>query len=255
MSFLPINFFQFCQPGLYKIICTKNNKVYIGQSSNCLYRIGGHVVYLKNQTHHCCSLLADFNKYGLNAFKAFMIDFGEKYQNQSIRKKEETRLISKTCKKFIYNFYEYEIPAYKSYKYKNQIFQTIKDLRLYINQAENQNYSETHFRRCFISPFGKYNDQRELVKTYSQSDVFIIHNKIYNGWQEVVQNKLAKNKRQVFYRLNSAAWPDYKYFRKTKKRVGFQKRKTKYEVNKQIFLTAKAIVEHGLAENTLQVYY
>lgn len=51
-------------PGLYKITCLKNNKIYIGQSSNVLSRLGRHVDNLEKDRHDCLELQNDFNEYG-----------------------------------------------------------------------------------------------------------------------------------------------------------------------------------------------
>lgn len=44
------NIFNLCVPGLYEIRCLKNNKVYIGQSQNCAYRIARHYSDLTKKT-------------------------------------------------------------------------------------------------------------------------------------------------------------------------------------------------------------
>ena len=56
-------------PGLYKITCLKNNKIYIGQSSNVLSRLGRHSDNLENNRHDCIELQKDFNKFGKKFFK------------------------------------------------------------------------------------------------------------------------------------------------------------------------------------------
>lgn len=56
-------------PGLYKITCLKNNKIYIGQSSNILSRLGRHVDNLENTRHDCIELQKDFNQFGKQFFK------------------------------------------------------------------------------------------------------------------------------------------------------------------------------------------
>ena len=46
--------------GLYKISCLKNNKVYIGESSNVLSRLGRHVDNLENNRHDCLRITKRF---------------------------------------------------------------------------------------------------------------------------------------------------------------------------------------------------
>lgn len=92
---LNYDLFKFCFPGIYKIICLKNGKIYIGESNNCLYRIGRHFNDLENDLHHCQPLVKDFQKYGRRCFKATIIKSNNKEMvSEQIRKKEEAFLIS-----------------------------------------------------------------------------------------------------------------------------------------------------------------
>lgn len=43
-------------PGLYMIICKKNKKIYFGESSNVLARLGIHYRSLEDKTHDCHTL-------------------------------------------------------------------------------------------------------------------------------------------------------------------------------------------------------
>lgn len=249
------DFFNFCQPGIYMIICTKNQKIYIGQSSNCLYRIGGHFTSLKNNTHSCVALLKDFKKYDPQYFQAFIIKSGAHYDRLQIRQKEELQLINQQKKHLCYNFLEKKEPNYKSFSYKNQIFFTIKELRLFINLNENKNYSETDFRRKFINPDGCFHNQIILIKTRPQTDQFLVNDQICYGWKDVVEKQFAETKRQVFYRLNSSTFPNFKYLKQTKKRVGFNQFSKKFIIDGVWYKTASLVVDAGLAKDINQVYY
>ena len=55
--------------GVYKIMNTINNKIYIGSSINIKYRWTEHKRYLKNNKHHSNHLQRSWNKYGKNNFK------------------------------------------------------------------------------------------------------------------------------------------------------------------------------------------
>lgn len=250
-----INLAVFCQAGVYKIICLQNKKIYVGESNNCLNRIGKHFTELKNQTHHCLDLQKDFNQYGFLNFQAFIIYSGPKFVKTLTRKKVEKKLIQSLPKHLRYNFnvQNSQKPFYGSYSYKNKIFNTIKELRFYIEQNEKKCYSESHFRRLFISPFGKYKDQVKLIEKKSQTDIFLINGQKYHGWRAVVKAGLAKNQRQVFFRLRSSKWSNYKYHLKTKKRQGFTK--TTYKINNELYSGAEEVVKAGLAEDIHQVYY
>jgi len=200
-------------------------------------------------------LLSDFQKYGSNVFNAFILFYDPSFQNERVRKKKEHDIICSISKKLCYNYLEKQNPEYKSYMYKEQIFLTINELRLFINKTENQNYSETHFRRLFISKLGPFSKKLTLIKKRSQTDIFLINDKYFYGWRDVVENKLAKNKRQVFYRLNSSNWPNFSYAKQTKKRVGFKDLSQGFFIQGQFYLTARAVVEAKLAKDIYQVYY
>ena len=55
-------------PGVYRITCLKNNKVYIGESANLLGRLGKHSDALEQNRHDCFELQKDFNHYGKSFF-------------------------------------------------------------------------------------------------------------------------------------------------------------------------------------------
>nr|AOC61647.1 putative GIY-YIG homing endonuclease [Gloeotilopsis planctonica] len=153
----------FSQPGLYQIRCLKNDRVYIGESECCLYRLGGHLKDLRNRRHHCLPLQKDFLLYGISFFEAIIIDSGDQWKSQEKRKKEEKRLINFVNKQKVYNFDKSfkEKPCFTNLQYDGQVFQTIKALCDYYNEKGLKNQtlakplSNTTFRRNFINPYGK----------------------------------------------------------------------------------------------------
>lgn len=62
------------KPGVYKIICLSNNKIYIGSSINLYARIKRHVNDLKKQKHPSKHLQNAFNIYGIENFVAEIIE-------------------------------------------------------------------------------------------------------------------------------------------------------------------------------------
>lgn len=251
------NFFDFCLPGLYQITCTRNNKIYFGETNNCCYRLGHHFTDLNNNTHHCKALLSDFKKYGATSFKATIIEMGPHLQDTERRKKRETEHIASITPDLCYNVIDVDDrkPVYKSYQYLDRTFHTINELRLFINKTEKTNYSETHFRRLFISPHGMFSNKVQFVKTRPQTDMFLVDNQIFYGWRDIVAKNLAKNKRQVFYRLTSANWPSFQYFKKTKNRVGFKSKNLGFVINGKFYPTTKSIVDANLAKDIYQASY
>lgn len=55
-------------PGIYKITCTANNKIYLGSTKNLCIRCRDHFNKLKQNKHHNPKLQAAFNKYGPDTF-------------------------------------------------------------------------------------------------------------------------------------------------------------------------------------------
>lgn len=83
---------EFFALGLYRIICLKNNKIYIGESSCCLERIGQHLSDLMGNRHRCKPLQNDFNKYGIAYFEARIICSGDEWKKLKTRLLEEMYL-------------------------------------------------------------------------------------------------------------------------------------------------------------------
>jgi group I intron endonuclease len=59
---------------IYKITCTENNKVYIGQTCNIKRRLYEHRYALKHNKHYCEHLQNCYNKYGKKNFKFEIIE-------------------------------------------------------------------------------------------------------------------------------------------------------------------------------------
>lgn len=60
--------------GIYQIVNTKNNKIYIGSSKNCKKRIITHFSLLRNNKHKNKHLQSAYNKYGKENFNASIIE-------------------------------------------------------------------------------------------------------------------------------------------------------------------------------------
>jgi len=56
------------EPGIYKITCTVNGKIYLGSSINLRKRKSEHFRYLQHNKHHNSHLQRAWNKYGEDAF-------------------------------------------------------------------------------------------------------------------------------------------------------------------------------------------
>jgi len=210
-----INLFDamFTSPGLYEIVCLKNNKRYIGESDYCLHRLGDHMKDLKNQTHHCQALQNDYNRYGLSFFQANVLTYGPQWQKREVRRQEEKRLIEHNAICKVYNFnvnHQKKAPCYKSYKYDGQIFNTIKALRDYYNtkalteKTISRPLSETTFRRNFTNPLAPFRHDIEFIEYTKQYQQYLVYGETLNGLEAIVEKGYALNKRIAAYRLSSS---------------------------------------------------
>lgn len=62
---------------IYEILCIKNNKRYIGQTSNFKARVKNHKRELRENRHGNKYLQADYNKYGLSYFKFNILEYSD----------------------------------------------------------------------------------------------------------------------------------------------------------------------------------
>lgn len=78
-----INIEEICQDsfkeksGIYYFKCTKNNKGYVGQSVHLKKRVTSHINQLNNNTHKNVYWQRCWNKYGLESFELFILEYCE----------------------------------------------------------------------------------------------------------------------------------------------------------------------------------
>lgn len=86
--------------GVYCIENTINKKKYIGSAKNLYTRSSWHKSALLNNKHHCHHLQKSVNKYGIDNFIIYVLEF-----TQLLRKRESfyTNLFNATDRKFGYN--------------------------------------------------------------------------------------------------------------------------------------------------------
>jgi hypothetical protein len=129
-NFLELQNFQelFQGPGIYAIYCNKTNKIYFGESSNVLSRLGRHHHHLKTGSSDCSSLQKDLNTYGETSFSFFILSVGPQWSDLQKRRKKEDELIAANKGK-VYNSETYnEMAVYrKLVKVKDQIFESIAE--------------------------------------------------------------------------------------------------------------------------------
>lgn len=171
-------------PGLYAIYCNKTNKIYFGESSNVLSRVGRHHHYLKTGNSDCFSLQNDFNLYGETSFSFFILSVGPQWNDTQERRKKEKELIAANKGK-VYNSESYnEIAVYrKLVKVKDQIFESIAEA------SRQTGVPKTTIIRNCNNP---NNLDWNFVKT-SQTDQYIIN--IGNANPVSVNGRLYRSER------------------------------------------------------------
>ncbi len=86
------------KPGIYKIICEANNKIYIGSSKDINRRINGHFKALRKNKAQIL-LQRSYNKYGEECFKIEILEYYDEFFLEQLKEREQ-----------------YYIDLYKSYE-------------------------------------------------------------------------------------------------------------------------------------------
>lgn len=209
-DFLEFQNFQelFQGSGIYAIYCNKTNKIYFGESSNILSRLGRHYHYLKTGTSDCFSLQKDFNLYGETSFSFFILSVGPQWSDLQKRRKKEDELIAANKGK-VYNSESYnETACYrKLVKVKGQIFESIAEASRQTGVPKT-----TIIRNCNNPSNLDWN----FVKT-SQADQYIINidraNPVSIDGQWYRSEKFASketgiDRRTIKRRLDSPKYPN-----------------------------------------------
>ncbi len=139
--------------GIYKITNLKNNKAYIGQSTDIKSRWNNHKIELRNNTHRNSHLQNSFNKYGEDAF--------------------EFRILERTFEENLDNAEEYWINYFDStnpekgynLKYGGNYSRQREDVQEYINLVRQLRREEAHyFKMRHINNNGGLTKLYELAK-------------------------------------------------------------------------------------------
>lgn len=124
-------------PGVYKIVCLKNNKVYIGESANVLSRLGRHSDNLVNNRHDCFELQNDFNKYTKKNFAFLVLDLGAELKVEAKRKQREKKYIKEIKPAFRYNKKKNKTWNFYSQKVliKGTIYESLRNAAICLNES------------------------------------------------------------------------------------------------------------------------
>ena len=81
------------QPGIYMILCLKNDWRYIGESCNISGRLASHKSMLARKIHPNVGLQTDWSFYGPEAFEFSVLYLGPQWSEAFLRRGKETELI------------------------------------------------------------------------------------------------------------------------------------------------------------------
>lgn len=180
--------------GIYKIINTYNEKVYIGSSRDITGRWRQHLSDLKNNSHHATRLQNAFNKYGEDEFKFEVIEI---VTDEDLLLREEQKWMDK------YRSYEdnfgYNTSEKSNYvrikKHKNcAIVDLNKTKEIFFNNTLNNAQVGFYFiirefinERNELSLDDKLLNQNDLAKMFDMS-----RHSIYLNTSALSENNLIK---------------------------------------------------------------
>jgi len=166
-----INFFAYTDPGLYRITCSVNDKVYIGEAKNLLDRMNQHFKNLENGLSDCYELQRDWYVYGKDCFTMQILLKGQDFITKEKRLTKETEILNLYKPEQVYNQHpRREIILEDNYRIvceiNGQRFESIKQA------SEQLNMSESSIRR----------------KLFNQQPNYVIIEKIRQGYEPIIAN-------------------------------------------------------------------
>lgn len=154
-------------PGLYAIRCSASNKIYFGESSNVVHRIGTHFDDLVQGKHECKEMQEDWVKHGESSFTFVSLTLGQEWIDATVRREAETKLLllnkniiynqsiaGSTPKRIVNNYH-------KVVSYKGTVYNSIAEA------SRQTQVSETHIRRLLRTPSNT--DWQYVVNPESES--------------------------------------------------------------------------------------
>ena len=189
------NLFEFDTPGIYQIVCKKNNFIYYGQTSCFIRRCFQHLQQLKKGCHACESLQKDWNLYTQKDFTFEVICIED---SSTQRFKRENQLISNASEAYLYNTKDQT----QVFKNKPRISQKIRiDATEYrsIAEASRQLKRSSRIIRMYLDDPTKPNYERLELHRPNYTDEFsiIIDGVFYKTTSCVIEKGLATTTRQV----------------------------------------------------------
>lgn len=207
---LSIDITPYIQPGIYEIVCIKNFTSYIGETENLVARLGKHSASLKQCQHDCIALQNDWNTFGPDGFQFLILEFGDACKHIGTRiEKEKTTLQTRIAnKQNVYNTYLSETPKINK---RRQIQINEKQYQSIAEAAKKVLLSETTIQRRLRDP--NYPDYKQLETIKYGYTTVCIGTQQFESISQVVSKGLAKDRFQVYRRINSKSkkWTNWAY--------------------------------------------
>ena len=96
-------------PGLYMILCLRNDYRYYGETSNISGRIASHKSMLRRKIHANQKVQQDWNLYGEPNFQFVVLYIGEDWKSKTDRTTMESQLITANSERCYNVFESYEL--------------------------------------------------------------------------------------------------------------------------------------------------
>jgi len=202
-----INFLNYSDPGIYRITCNINGKVYIGEAQNLLDRMNKHFKDLQNGISDCRELQSDWNLHTKDCFTMQVLLKGQEFITKQKRLDKETEIINSYEPEQVYNQHSRrEIIHEDNYRLVCEIhgqrFESIKDASRQLKESEN------NIRRRLLNSVPNYVIIEKVRQGY---EPIIANNKHYDSIMDAVRAGEARDRFQAMRRLKSQSRPDWNY--------------------------------------------
>lgn len=195
----PENLLVYMTPGVYQILCSANNTVYIGVTQNILERFGKHSATLAANKHDCRPLQDDWNHLGQDNFTFTVICCGPEWASPEDRLEKEQSVLTQKIEES-YNVYNIDLSASFRRNYKRSIS---IDGKLYESIEAAAKSSEVGAsgtvirRRLYDDAWPTYKEVGHTYATYS------VEGQIFKSYAEIIAKGLANNDGTIRRRIRS----------------------------------------------------
>ena len=211
------NLMNYGLPGIYRITCLINKKVYIGESNNVLSRARSHVDSLNKNQNEVFEMQKDYNSFGRNSFTFHILFSGLEWENETKRreKEKEKEILLSYKPEQVYNLH----PTSELVESKNfRIVCEINGVQYEsVSRAAKQTKEKDQIIRMKLN--NKHPGYIVIKKVVQGYTPVIIDDQEYPSIQAVVKANLAKDRFEVMRRLKSPKWEKW-YYKYGKRKSG-----------------------------------